>query len=67
LVIFFNKLFFKFIFLDCIPNRRLRPFANVVNSGFVVTSPLAGEYVHYVFCDKNSPLFKMPIKLYRIS
>ncbi|CAK5076529.1 unnamed protein product [Meloidogyne enterolobii] len=51
----------------CIPNRRLRPFANVVNSGFVVTSPLAGEYVHYVFCDKNSPLFKMPIKLFRCS
>ncbi|KAL3081325.1 hypothetical protein niasHT_039802 [Heterodera trifolii] len=48
----------------CIPDRKLQPDGALIHNGVIITSPLQGNIVHFVFRDKDSPLFAMPRGLF---
>uniref|UniRef100_A0A914HE42 Uncharacterized protein n=1 Tax=Globodera rostochiensis TaxID=31243 RepID=A0A914HE42_GLORO len=48
----------------CIPNRKLQPEGAPIHNGVIITLPSSQNIVHFVFRDKDSPLFAMHKKLF---
>uniref|UniRef100_A0A915EQN4 Uncharacterized protein n=1 Tax=Ditylenchus dipsaci TaxID=166011 RepID=A0A915EQN4_9BILA len=48
----------------CVPNRRLHPIGAPISQGLVITQPMQGDIVHYVWKEKNDQVYAMMSDLF---